>query len=129
MTDREAGQYWNKNAETWTILARGGYDVYRDHLNTPAFFDILPEVKSLSGIDIGCGEGYNTRLLAKKGANIKAIDISETFIKRAGEMELQYLIIERINEPCPDDEKVKRWPSLQDAQTVAYFLHIRCGKQ
>ena len=37
MNDHEAGQYWNDNAEAWTKLARAGYDIYRNHLNTPAF--------------------------------------------------------------------------------------------
>ena len=45
-------------------LARAGYDVYRDHLNTPAFFQMLPDVTNLRGLELGCGEGYNTRLLA-----------------------------------------------------------------
>jgi ubiquinone/menaquinone biosynthesis C-methylase UbiE len=85
----EAGRYWNDNAEVWTRLARAGYDVYRDHFNTPAFFDFLPEVKGLSGLDIGCGEGYNTRLLAQRGAKITAVDISEIFIKHARQTERQ----------------------------------------
>lgn len=83
MNDKEAGRYWNENATAWTLLARAGYDIYRDYLNTPAFFDILPDVNGLSGIDIGCGEGHNTRLLAKKGAKMEAVDISEVFIQQA----------------------------------------------
>src|SRR5438477_4009609 len=31
MNDKEAGKYWNENAEVWTELARTGFDVYRDH--------------------------------------------------------------------------------------------------
>lgn len=261
MNDQETGQYWNGNAEAWTVLARAGFDVYRDHLNTPAFFAILPTITHLTGLDIGCGEGHNTRLLAQKGARLKAIDISETFIEKAIEAErtnplgidyavasaaqlpfandyfdfatsfmclmdvsepekalqeayrilkpggfLQFSIthpcfstprrknlrhrtngltyaievgdyfknldgqieewifgkaptelknryskfkvpifnrtltqwitailetgfrLEQLNEPYPDDETVSREPSLQDAQIVAYFLHIRCRK-
>ncbi len=87
MDHKEAGQYWNGNAEVWTQLSRAGYDVYRDHLNTPAFLAMLPEVKGLCGIDIGCGEGHNTRLIAGRGARLAAIDISEVFIRHAMEME------------------------------------------
>jgi 2-polyprenyl-3-methyl-5-hydroxy-6-metoxy-1,4-benzoquinol methylase len=77
----------NANADSWTQLARAGYDVYRDYLNTPAFFAMLPDVKRLVGLDIGCGEGHNTRLLAKRGARVTAIDIAEVFIAYAKQME------------------------------------------
>ena len=87
MNHEQVGRYWNENAESWTRLARGGYDIYRDHLNTPAFFAMLPPVRGLNGIDIGCGEGHNTRLLAKHGARVTAVDISETFLKFAKEVE------------------------------------------
>jgi len=77
------GEYWNANAEAWTKLARAGYDVYRDHLNTPAFLELLPPVDGLSGLDLGCGEGHNTRLVAQRGAKMTAIDISGNFIRLA----------------------------------------------
>ena len=80
---KEVGRYWNENAEAWTELARAGYDVYRDYLNTPAFFEMLPDVDGLLGLDIGCGEGHNTRLLAERGANVIAVDISTVFIQHA----------------------------------------------
>ena len=87
MDHKEVGRLWNDNAEAWTKLARAGYDVCRDRFNTPAFFDMLPDVERLSGLDIGCGEGHNTRLLAKRGARVTAIDISEVFIEHARALE------------------------------------------
>jgi ubiquinone/menaquinone biosynthesis C-methylase UbiE len=83
MDHREVGEYWNGNAEAWTRLARAGYDIYRDFVNTPAFFEMLPDVAGLRLLDIGCGEGYNTRLLADRGARVVAIDIAERFIEYA----------------------------------------------
>lgn len=53
MEEIEVNKYWEENAGTWTKLTRLGYDLYRDHLNTPAFFEILPPVAGLKGIDIG----------------------------------------------------------------------------
>jgi ubiquinone/menaquinone biosynthesis C-methylase UbiE len=85
----DVGRFWNENAEAWTRLARAGYDVYRDYLNTPAFFAMLPDVRGLSGLDIGCGEGHNTRLLAGRGARMTALDISDVFIRHAREYERQ----------------------------------------
>jgi ubiquinone/menaquinone biosynthesis C-methylase UbiE len=87
MNKEEAARLWNDNAEAWTVLVRAGYDLYRDLLNTPGFFQILPNINGLYGLDIGCGEGYNTRLLAAKGARLDAIDVSEIFIQKAQEEE------------------------------------------
>jgi SAM-dependent methyltransferase len=74
---------WEANADTWTRHARAGYDIYRDALNTPAFLSILPAVHGSSGLDIGCGDGSNTREIAKLGASMQAVDISPTFIRYA----------------------------------------------
>src|SRR5881409_631584 len=87
MDHEEVGRIWNLNADAWTKLARAGYDVYRDYLNTPAFFALLPDVTGLHGLDIGCGEGHNTRLLARRGARVTAIDVSLRFIRHAREAE------------------------------------------
>jgi ubiquinone/menaquinone biosynthesis C-methylase UbiE len=87
MDHREVGRLWNENAAAWTKLARMGYDVYRDHLNTPAFMRMLPDVDGLHGLDIGCGEGHNTRTVAARGARMTGIDIAEVFIARASEKE------------------------------------------
>ena len=88
-SEMEVAQYWNRNAPVWTDLVRAGYDVYRDYLNTPAFFRILPDIKNKKGIDIGCGEGHNTRLLAERGAMMEAIDIAPAFIDSAKAKELE----------------------------------------
>jgi SAM-dependent methyltransferase len=87
MDHEDVGRYWEGNAEAWTELVRAGYDLYRDGLNTPAFFEMLPEIDGLSGLDVGCGEGHNTRLVAGRGARVAAVDVSETFIRYAREAE------------------------------------------
>jgi len=87
MKRTEVGRYWEENAETWTRHARVGYDIYRDGLNTPAFLDMLPPVRGLRGLDIGCGEGSNTRELVRLGARMHAIDVAPTFIRYAHDAE------------------------------------------
>jgi SAM-dependent methyltransferase len=74
---------WNANAPAWTELSRAGYDVYRDLVNTPAFFALLPPVDGLLCLDLGCGEGHNTRLLADRGGRVVALDVAENFIEAA----------------------------------------------
>ncbi|WP_449254778.1 class I SAM-dependent methyltransferase [Bosea sp. (in: a-proteobacteria)] len=87
MDSTDVAACWEANAETWTRHARAGYDLYRDALNTPAFLAELPPVAGLDGLDIGCGEGSNTRALAGRGARMTAVDIAPTFIRHARETE------------------------------------------
>src|SRR6266540_1382236 len=108
MNHEEVGRFWNANANAWTTLARAGYDIYRDYLNTPAFFEMLPHVAGLAGLDIGCGEGHNTRLLAKRGARVTGIDIAEDFIGHAARAEaeaplgIEYRVASAVELPFPD---------------------------
>lgn len=83
MTRPDTRALWNANAPAWTGLSRAGLDRYRDLVNTPAFFLLLPPVEGLTCLDLGCGEGHNTRLLAGKGARVAALDIAESFISAA----------------------------------------------
>ncbi|HWB97405.1 MAG TPA: class I SAM-dependent methyltransferase [Bryobacteraceae bacterium] len=87
MDPREAARYWEGNAFAWTRLSRQGWDVYRDAVNTPAFLDLLPDVAGRRGLDVGCGEGHNTRLLARRGARMWAVDVAPTFVRFAREAE------------------------------------------
>ncbi|WP_165233328.1 class I SAM-dependent methyltransferase [Aquisphaera insulae] len=109
MDHREAGRFWDGNADAWTELARAGCDVYRDHLNTPAFLEWLPDVRGRSGLDIGCGEGHNTRLLAHRGARMTGVDISERFVGHARAAEsgeplgVDYRVASAVELPFADD--------------------------
>jgi SAM-dependent methyltransferase len=87
MKDDEVGRYWDQNADAWTALSRAGYDLYRDGINTPAFLEMLPDLKGLAGLDIGCGEGSNTRRVRERCASMAAIDVSPKFIEFAMEIE------------------------------------------
>jgi len=87
LDNKKVGEFWDENAENWTKLTRMGYDRCRDLINSPAFFKMLPDISNLNGLDIGCGEGHNTRIAAKKGAKMIALDISKVFIKFAKERE------------------------------------------
>jgi ubiquinone/menaquinone biosynthesis C-methylase UbiE len=74
---------WEANAPAWIEMSRAGADRYRDLVNTPAFLDVLPDVTGLRCLDVGCGEGHNTRLLVERGANTTALDISGAFLRAA----------------------------------------------
>lgn len=87
MDAKAVAAHWEANAENWTRYSRAGYDKYRDALNTPAFLDFLPAVKGLKGLDVGCGEGTNTRSVVAQGAEMTGLDIAPTFLRHARETE------------------------------------------
>ncbi len=87
MDAKAVAAHWESNAATWTALSRAGHDRYRDALNTPAFLALLPPVEGLKGLDLGCGEGTNTRAVARLGAAMTGLDIAPTFLQHARETE------------------------------------------
>ncbi len=110
MKPDEVKRIWEANAEGWTTMARAGYDVSRDLFNSPTFFEMLPSIEGLSGLDIGCGEGHNTRLLAGRGARMAGIDVAETFVRHAKEAEqdaplgIDYQVASALALPFQDEE-------------------------
>lgn len=87
MDDQDVGRHWDANAPDWTRAVRAGWDVYREHVNNPAFLAMLPCVAGLRVLDLGCGEGYNTRKLADLGARLVGIDVSAAMVAAAQEQE------------------------------------------
>lgn len=74
---------WDKAAEGWADFVRTGKDYFRDSLNNPATFRLIGSVKGKAVLDLACGEGYNTRILARKGAKVIGVDSSKKLIALA----------------------------------------------
>ena len=87
MDDQEVAKYWDENAPEWIRGVRAGYDLYRDYLNNPAFLSMLPDLSGKRVLDVGCGEGYNTRIFADLCEEIVGTDISEKMVDAAREAE------------------------------------------
>lgn len=125
MDHLQTDKLWDKNAEAWTIMARAGYDIYRDCLNTPAFLAMLPDVDGLTGLDIGCGEGHNTRLLARRGAVMTGLDIAGRFLHHARQSEqdaplgIRFLLGSGLALPFPAEafDFITAFMSLMDMPT------------
>jgi 2-polyprenyl-3-methyl-5-hydroxy-6-metoxy-1,4-benzoquinol methylase len=71
----------------------------------------------LSGLDIGCGDGHNTRLLARRGVRVTAVDIAEVFIRHAKQCEeqeplgIQYRVASAVAFPFADARSISRLAS------------------
>jgi len=80
---RRIDNVWDVAAEGWVDFVRTGKDYYRDSLNNPTTFELIGSVKGKKVLDLACGEGYNTRILARKGANVIGVDRSKRLIDLA----------------------------------------------
>jgi SAM-dependent methyltransferase len=78
---------WEDAAEAWTDFVRTGKDYYRDELNNPAMFDVLGDINGKRILDLACGEGYTTRVMAQKGAAVSGVDFSKKMIEYAVDRE------------------------------------------
>ena len=83
----EVAANWNRNADLWAAEIRAGHDVCREYYNNPAFLEFIGDLSGRRVLDAGCGEGYNTRILARRGARISGVDISERMIELARDEE------------------------------------------
>ena len=79
----EVAAAWDANAATWVAHVRAGYDRYRELFTLPAFLAFVPDLAGLEVIDLGCGEGRNTRALARRGARMTGVDLSPEMIAAA----------------------------------------------
>jgi SAM-dependent methyltransferase len=85
--EAEVARHWNAIAPRWSEQVRSGLDGFREYFNNPAILRFVGNVSGKQVLDAGCGEGYNTRLLAAAGAQIVGADISPRMIALAQEAE------------------------------------------
>ncbi|QFU15806.1 class I SAM-dependent methyltransferase [Microvirga thermotolerans] len=74
---------WDENAGHWARDVRAGFDLYRELYTFPAFLEFMPPIAGKQVIDLGCGEGTNTRRFARLGARMTGIDLSGAMIAHA----------------------------------------------
>jgi SAM-dependent methyltransferase len=80
---------WNGNADRWTQDVRSGFDLYRDLYTMPAFLAFMPDIEGRQVIDLGCGEGTNTRRFARLGGRMVGVDLSAEMIAHARRSEAE----------------------------------------
>jgi SAM-dependent methyltransferase len=76
-------QGWEEEAANWAAFARTpGYDKAHQHYNGPAFLALLPE-PGAGTLDLACGEGRLSRVLAQRGHRVAGIDAAPTMVRFA----------------------------------------------
>jgi 2-polyprenyl-3-methyl-5-hydroxy-6-metoxy-1,4-benzoquinol methylase len=87
MVDDKISREWDEASRPWADFVWTGKDYYREEMNNPATLRMVGKVKDKQLLDLSCGEGYNTRILAKKGARVIGVDFSKDMIKLARQRE------------------------------------------
>jgi ubiquinone/menaquinone biosynthesis C-methylase UbiE len=78
---------WDEVAEDYHKTVGETGDTYHRIFVNPVIFDILGDIKNLSILDLACGQGYLSRILARKGAKVVGVDLSEKMLEIAQESE------------------------------------------
>ncbi|MCR8851790.1 class I SAM-dependent methyltransferase [Lysinibacillus fusiformis] len=94
MDTEQAIKRWNQYAERYTANYNEYGDTHREVLLNPTIFSLLEEVDGKHLLDAGCGEGYLSRLLVKKGAIVTAVDFSQKMLDIAMERTPQQLPVQ-----------------------------------
>jgi SAM-dependent methyltransferase len=79
-----ASGHWERNAEFWVRIIRERRDRYRTELTDEAVLAAVGPCNGLDVLDAGCGEGYLTREVARRGARqVTGADKSAALIAAA----------------------------------------------
>jgi 2-polyprenyl-3-methyl-5-hydroxy-6-metoxy-1,4-benzoquinol methylase len=114
--DARAG--WNAGADAWREFVRSGADYYRLDVHGPALLSVCQPVDGAAALDLGCGEGYFARELARRGARVTAVDVSEEQLRAAQEEEArQPLGIRYVHMDARD--VAARWPAASFDRVTA----------
>ena len=121
-TGETALRAWDSAAEAWDEFVQSGNDWYRHEVHGPALLRACGDVRGLQVLDLGCGQGYFSRQLARAGAKVTGVDFSERQVANARKHEsgeplgIKYLVMDAVKVD-------KQWPHpVFDLVTSAYSI-------
>lgn len=83
----DARKAWNTGADAFIHFIESGADYYRLLVHGPGLLAACGPVQGLRALDLGCGQGYFSRLLAEQGATVTGVDLAEKLVARAQQLE------------------------------------------
>lgn len=79
----EARGAWNQGADAWEEFVETGADYYRTEVHGPGLLSVCGDVNDLTVLDLGCGQGWFSRQLARRGAQVTGLDLSPKMLAHA----------------------------------------------
>jgi 2-polyprenyl-3-methyl-5-hydroxy-6-metoxy-1,4-benzoquinol methylase len=79
---------WDAAADWWKERTEES-DPYRQFVHGPALLEACGDVEGLEVLDVGCGAGYFSRQLARRGAHVQAFDYSGNLVTLAADEEAE----------------------------------------
>lgn len=86
-TDADVQANWNANAERWDAGYDADGDRNRRYQSDEPMLALLGEVRGLRVLDVGSGNGYLCRKLARAGAIMTGVELSDEFCRIANRRE------------------------------------------
>jgi SAM-dependent methyltransferase len=83
----EVQQNWNTNAVRWDANYDDDGDRNRRYQSDEPMLELLGDMAGLSVLDVGSGNGYLSRKLARVGASMTGVELSDEFFRIATERE------------------------------------------
>jgi ubiquinone/menaquinone biosynthesis C-methylase UbiE len=81
----ESIRRWNQFADTYASQHFENGDLHKEVFLNSILFELMGELKGKRVLDAGCGEGYLSRLMAKRGAQVTAVDYAPRMLEIARE--------------------------------------------
>ncbi len=79
ISDADSDASWSANADMWDAGYDERGDDIRKYRSDPVLLEFLGDVRGRRVLDAGSGNGYLSRLLARQGASVVAVELARRF--------------------------------------------------
>ena len=86
-SDADVRANWNANAQRWDAGYDADGDRNRRYQSDEPMLALLGDVRGLRVLDVGSGNGYLCRKLARAGAQVTGVELSDAFVAMACQRE------------------------------------------